>query len=388
MTSLFKSFEAAIDNSIGRRFLGIGLLTLMVIYILWFPLDSSQSPYTKNVFLGSFFFAILASSWALLAGIAGQFSFGHMGFLGIGAYVAGLFARDGLSIAIIQFNLPPESISSLGAIIVGTIAAGIFGLIIGWMLLRLKSSYLALFTIAFSELFRIIMVAEFEYTDGINGLRLRPLIVMDDPTDVRNIGYYIMFFLLIASMILMYLISNSRIGLFLRAMREDEEAASSLGVNVIRYKVMIFVITSMIVGLAGGVYYSGIGAERVTPDALRVLQMSLVIAYAVIGGMESIIGAAMGAFIARYVLEWLREIQLPFGLTTIDGSTVIEPGFWRFALFGVVMVLTLRFMRNGLLFPIFQWFQGRDMAMQETVAKRKTDDELNETTDSEIEGGA
>ena len=374
MISLFKSFETFIDNSIGRRKLGIGLLIAMVIFFLLFPLDTSQSQYTKNVFLGSFFYAILASSWALLAGIAGQFSFGHMGFLGIGAYVAGLFARDGLSIAIIQFNIPPEAISAVGAILVGTIVAGIFGLIIGWMLLRLKSSYLALFTIAFSELFRIIMVTEFEYTRGINGLRLRPLIVMSDQVVARDIGYYIMFFLLIGSLLLMYLISSSRIGLFLRAMREDEEAASSLGVNVVRYKVMIFVLTSMIVGLAGSVFFSGVGAERVTPDALRVLQMSLVIAYAVIGGMESLLGAAMGAFISRYVLEWLRVIQLPFGITLPDGSDVIEPGFWRFAFFGVVLVFTLRFMRNGLLFPIFQWFQGRDLAMQETVSKRLSDD--------------
>lgn len=240
MTSLFNSFETSIDESIGRRNLGIGLLALIVVFFLLFPLDSSQSPYTKSVFLGSFFFAILASSWALLAGIAGQFSFGHMGFLGIGAYVAGLFARDGLSIAIIQFNLPPESISAVGSIIVGTIVAGIFGLIIGWMLLRLRSSYLALFTIAFSELFRIVMVTEFEYTRGINGLRLRPLVEMSDQVAARNTGYYIMFFLLIASLVLMYIISQSRIGLFLRAMREDEGAASSLGVNVIRYKVMIF----------------------------------------------------------------------------------------------------------------------------------------------------
>jgi branched-chain amino acid transport system permease protein len=383
MTSLFNSFETFIDDSIGRRNLGIGLLGLIIVFFLLFPLDSSQSPYTKSVFLGSFFFAILASSWALLAGIAGQFSFGHMGFLGIGAYVAGLFARDGLSIAIIQFNLPPESISAVGSIIVGTIVAGIFGLIIGWMLLRLRSSYLALFTIAFSELFRIIMVTEFEYTRGINGLRLRPLVEMSDPVAARNAGYYIMFFLLIASLILMYIISQSRIGLFLRAMREDEEAASSLGVNVIRYKIMIFVITSMIVGLAGGVYYSGVGAERVTPDALRVLQMSLVIAYSVIGGMESLLGSAMGAFIARYVLEWLRVIQLPFGITLPDGATQIEPGFWRFALFGVVMVFTLRFMRNGLLFPIFQWFQGRDLVMQETVSKRKSD----VSDDGEIQSG-
>ena len=107
--------------------------------------------------------------------------------------------------------------------------------------------------------------------------------------------------------------------------------------------------------------------------------MSLIIAYAVIGGMESLIGAAAGAFIARYFLEATRKvvISLPFGMTMADGSDafVWEPGAWRYALFGVVMVFTLRYMRNGLLYPIITWFSGRDIALKETVSKRESDDE-------------
>lgn len=375
----FRQLETRIDNGIGRRRLGYVVLGVIILFFLWFPNDTSQSNYAKTVFISGFFYAIMASSWALLAGIAGQFSFGHMAFMGIGAYVAGLIARDGIVFATLGIAITPESFSALGSIIIGTLVAGLVGLVIGWLLLRLRAAYLALFTIAFSELFRIMMLTEYDYTGGSNGLSLRPLLQIADVDTARQVEYYLMFALLIICLLAMHWVANSPIGLFLRAMREDEDAASALGVNVVRYKILIFVFTSMIVGLAGAIFYSDVGSERIIPEQLEVLQMSLIIAYAVIGGMESLIGAAAGAFISRYMLEAMREvvISLPFGLTTADGGDafVWETGAWRFALFGVVMVFTLRYMRNGLLYPFITWFSGRDLAMKETVSKRDDDDD-------------
>lgn len=374
--NFLKQLETWIDEGIGRRSLGYFMLGLVALFFLWFPNDASQSNYAKTVFISGFFYAIMASSWALLAGIAGQFSFGHMAFMGIGAYAAGLIARDGIVVfAALGIEISAESISAIGAIIIGTLAAGLVGLVIGWLLLRLRATYLALFTIAFSELFRIAALTEYDYTGGSNGLSLRRLIDIADVDAARQVEYYLMFALLIVTLAAMYLVANSRIGLFLRAMREDEDAASALGVNVVRYKILIFVFTSMIVGLAGAVFYSDVGSERIIPEQLEILQMSLIIAYAVIGGMESLIGAAAGAFISRYLLESMREvvIALPFGLTFADGSDafVWQTGAWRFALFGLVMVFTLRYMRNGLLYPIITWFSGRDLVMQETVSIRE-----------------
>ena len=374
--NFLKQLETRIDEGIGRRSLGYLALGLVALFFLWFPNDASQSNYAKTVFISGFFYAIMASSWALLAGIAGQFSFGHMAFMGIGAYAAGLIARDGIVVfAALGIEISAESISAIGAIIIGALAAGLVGLVIGWLLLRLRATYLALFTIAFSELFRIAALTEYDYTGGSNGLSLRRLIDIADVDAARQVEYYVMFALLIVTLAAMYLVANSRIGLFLRAMREDEDAASALGVNVVRYKILIFVFTSMIVGLAGAVFYSDVGSERIIPEQLEILQMSLIIAYAVIGGMESLIGAAAGAFISRYLLESMREvvIALPFGLTLADGSDafVWQTGAWRFALFGLVMVFTLRYMRNGLLYPIITWFSGRDLVMQETVSIRE-----------------
>ena len=385
-----RQIESRIDQGIGRRRLGYIVLGLIILFFLWFPNDTSQSNYAKTVFISGFFYAIMSSSWALLAGIAGQFSFGHMAFMGIGAYVAGLIARDGIMFATLGIAITPESFSAIGSIIIGTLVAGLVGLVIGWLLLRLRAAYLALFTIAFSELFRIMMLTEYDYTGGSNGLSLRPLLQIADVDTARQVEYYLMFALLIVCLLVMHWVANSPIGLFLRAMREDEDAASALGVNVVRYKILIFVFTSMIVGLAGAIFYSDVGSERIIPEQLEVLQMSLIIAYAVIGGMESLIGAAAGAFISRYMLEAMREvvISLPFGLTTADGGDafVWETGAWRFALFGVVMVFTLRYMRNGLLYPFITWFSGRDLARKETVSKRDGDgDDIVEPMEADDE---
>ena len=300
-----------------------GLVALLVAA----PLYLSHNPYKMYVVTGAFFYAILASSWVFLAGISGQFSFAHMAMMGIGAYASGLLGRD--------LGFPP-----FAGIAAGTLVAGAVGLVIGFLCLRLRRAYLALFTIAFSEILRLVLTTEFQFTGGANGLRMEPLFNGITP----SMSYYITLGLLIGTMAVMYWLTGSRFGLFVRAMREDQEAAAAMGVNVVRYKIMIFVITSMIVGMAGAVFYHQVGI--ITPNTLELLQMSLVIAMAVIGGIESLMGAAVGALASRIMLELLREINV-FGLH-------IELGAWRYAAFGLLLMFTLRFAQNGLISPVIR----------------------------------
>ncbi len=306
-----------------RRVTGAAVVLLMLLA----PFYLNQYPYQMTVVTGAYFYAILASSWALLAGTAGQFSFAHMALMAMGAYTSGLLGRD-------------LGTSPLEGILIGTLMAGLVGLVIGVLCLRLRSAYLALFTIAFSEIFRIALLTEFQYTGGSNGLQMAPL--YQGVTALSE--YYITLGLLLGSMLLMYLLVRSRFGMFISAMREDEEAAAAMGVNVVRYKVLIFVITSMIVGLAGAVFYHQVGI--ITPNTVELLQMSLVISMAVIGGMESLIGAAIGAFLSRIALELLRGIDV-FGFH-------IDFGIWRYAAFGILLIFTLRFAQNGLFYPLMR----------------------------------
>jgi branched-chain amino acid transport system permease protein len=376
-----------------------GLAILGLLLLLAAPVGLAARPYILHIATVAFFYAILASSWSLLAGYAGQFSFAHMAFMAIGAYTAGLLgkfvrfttaptgtcseiavgkswlvflnisgdncldlARDHLTGVAIQ-TLPP-----LAGIIAGIIMGGIFGFLVGVLVLRLRRTYLALFTIGFSEIIRIALNAELKLTGGPNGLELPPLFPKGfhlfgfdfGPAD-KIPPYYAMLGLFLLCLGLMYWLARSRFGLFIRALREDEEAAAALGVHTVRYKVLVFVITSMIAAAAGAVFAHFIGV--ITPNILLILQMSLVIAMAVIGGLESLVGAAVGAIIIEFALEFLRT---DFTI----GSLEIDMTVWRLVFFGLLLMLTLRFWTNGLIYPLIQWFT-RTGKLEETVAKRR-----------------
>ena len=320
----------------------IGVLLVVAILIPVVFTRLGVAPYQLQVLISGYYFAVLASSWALLAGYAGQFSFAHMAFMAIGAYTAGILGQQ------LGTNL-------ITGIIFGMIIAGGFGLIIGFLCLRLRRTYLALFTIAFSEITRLILNAERQVTGGPDGMQFQRLV---ESTTSNVPPYYIHLGLLVAVLVFMYWLANSRFGLFWRSIREDEEAAAAMGVHVVRYKVMIFVITAMIAGLAGTIHWHHIGI--LTPNNMLIRQMSIVITMAVIGGIESLIGAAIGAVLIEYGLELMRPLLN-----------------WRLVAFGLLLMLTLRFFQNGLLYPIVQFIYRRDVGEQ-TVAKRQADSESND----------
>ena len=319
---------------------GLFIIALLVPFFL--------ETYWLHVMIIAYFYALLASSWSLLAGYAGQFSFGHMAFMAIGGYTTGLLGRF--------FNVGP-----LLGILLGTLMAGLMGLAIGALVLRFKASYLALFTIAFSEILRMILNGESDITRGDQGLRITPLLGEDIISKVPY--YYIMLALLVICIVLMYWLANSRIGLFLRAIREDEDAAAARGVNVVRYKVLTFVITSMIAGLAGGFFAHYI--TLITPNIMIIPQMGLVIAMAIVGGVESLIAAALGGVIIQVSLELLRGV-----------------GDWRLVIFGALLIITLRFARDGLIAPLLQKLLGtapkaelREGIASEGIREEGTSDE-------------
>ena len=356
----------------GKYIQGI-LLFLLLVFAFAFPRIMADKPYWLYVALQSFFWAMMAASWALLAGYAGQFSFAHVAFMGIAAYTSGIAGE--------RLGWSPVS-----GIILGTVMAGFVGFLVGYLCLRLRSTYLALFTIAFSEIVRLIINAEHQLTGGPMGLYMEPLLETTSyvPT------YYIMLAALIVTLLSMYAIANSRLGLFFRAIREDEEAAAAMGVHVVRYKIAAFVITAMIAGTAGALDHHIIGF--IAPNELMIPRMSLVIAMAVIGGTESLISASIGAVFIHFLMEWLQAIPVSeammaklqanaatvqqFGLTLGDG--VVQTNAWRMAFFGLMLMLTLRFWRNGLIQPLLEKI-GRQGIAEETVAKRKLSQEDENT---------
>jgi branched-chain amino acid transport system permease protein len=334
----------------------------LIVLALIFPILIGLQQYWLFVSVQAFFWAILASSWSLLAGYTGQFSFGHIAFMAIAAYMSGLMGER-------------HGWSPLSGIMIGTLSSGLVGLIIGFLCLRLRATYLALFTIAFSEIFRLIVNAEHNITGGPMGLYMKSLL----PTTSYIPYYYLMLGLLVGSLLFMYGLAGSRFGLFFRSIREDEEAAAAMGVNVVRYKIMAFVVTSMIAGLAGAVDHHIIGF--IAPTELLMMRMSLVIAMAVIGGTESLIAAALGAIFIHFSLELLQEIPIPtelmpalsIKLSQIEalglglGDKGILTNAWRMVAFGLLLMFTLRFRRNGLIQPFFERISRKGKASDLTV---------------------
>lgn len=379
-----------------------------IVFLLAFPFlyGGADYDYIMHILITGFFYAILASSWSMLAGYAGQFSFGHLGFMGIGAYTTALFCHyfylspepTGLcteyaigdrylvvvdAIGVTSSTLTQDCLSrALAAwdgsvevtpmpvwlgIVLGTLAGGVAGLLVGLLVLRLRAAYLALFTLGFAEILRATISAEIDITRGQAGMELPPLF----PDGLRFLGltftdtdkvppYYAMLALLLACLALLAWLARSRFGLFVRALREDQDAAAALGVNTTRYKVLVFVVTTMMAAAAGAVqaHYVGI----VTPNSLFLLQMSLVVAMAVIGGVESFAAAAVGAVVLEFALELLRN-SFEIGGVTVDMT------IWRLVFFGILLMLTLRFSRNGLIAPLITYFK-RGHVGAETVARR------------------
>jgi len=280
--------------------------------------------YWMHIIIIAYYYALLASSWCLLAGYAGQFSFAHVALAAISAYTSALLALN-------------TEISPFLGMLIGSTTAAIVGLGIGFLCLRLKGPYLALFTIAFSEILRIALNAEYQYTRGNFGLNVPPLFGEGS----RLFYYYTILGILAVSLLVMYRIVHSRWGLFFRSIREDEDAASSMGVNVVRYKILAFVIAGFFAGLAGSFY--GHYVRILTPNIIQLPQMGLIIAMVVIGGIESLAGAVAGALILQIASEYLRDY-----------------GELRWVIFGLLLVITLRFSQNGLIYPIYKRFaQGK-----------------------------
>jgi branched-chain amino acid transport system permease protein len=300
---------------------GLHIYILLAATALALAYAPRLNAYWMHVAIIAMIYGILAASWSLLAGYAGLFSLGHMAFASIGGYTSGLLVQ-GYAIPI------PMGMAA------GVVMCCLLGGLIGWICLRMSGPYLAIFTLGFAEIVRIIFSTEDDVTAGMAGLHTERLF----DTISRLPFFYTAFALLAVSLLLMGRIVRSRWGLFLRAIREDEQAAAASGVPVARFRILIFAIASGFAGFAGGFYAHYVGI--LTPSLGGLDLMAVLVVMTVIGGMERLPTAVGGAFVVEFLLEVLREY-----------------GQWRLPIFGIVLLLTMRFARNGLLTPLWLQFE-------------------------------
>jgi len=284
--------------------------------------------YWLRVAATALYFAALASSWNLLLGYAGQLSFAHAAFAAVGAYTSGLLSYHA--------GVPP-----LIGCLVGVVFAAALGYLLGRMCLRLRGPYLALMTIGFSEILRLVAQIEHEFTRGSLGLQV-PYLWEGGGMEGHLGGYYVMLAVTALTLYVIWRLANGRIGLYLKAIREDEPAAEALGVDVTKWKTNAFVVSAALAGLAGGVY-SHLFVRVVAPQNLLLSEMALILAMAIVGGLGSLLGPVLGAVALVYLQEQLREISPHAHLLLFAVLVIITMRFFRDGLYGVLTPMLTRF---------------------------------------------
>jgi branched-chain amino acid transport system permease protein len=200
----------------------------------------------------------------------------------------------------------------------------LFGLILGKLVLNLSGPYLALTTLAFAEIARVVIGNSHEFTRGDQGMHVATL------TDNRLAYYYIFLVTLVAVLAILYWMLKGKLGRFMMAVRDDPVGAESRGIDVVRIKMIAFCVSCAICGLAGSLY--GTFSQLVSPELGLLQQTGLILSMVVIGGMGSLSGAILGAVLVYLGSEWLRgfgDIQIiVFALLVILFARYIPAGLW------------------------------------------------------------
>lgn len=295
-----------------------GLLAIAVIFPFVF-----QSSFVVNFGVLALFYAFIGQSWNISGGLAGQLSFGHAAFFGVGAYAAAIVQlRWGLSP---WLGLPAAALA--GAVVGGIIAVLSFRA-------GLKGSYFALITLAFAEVLRIASNSV-EITGGGLGMLLPMKSGVANFQFAERIGFYfVILALTVASVALVVWLKRSRFGARLAAIRENEDAAEALGINVFAEKVKILVLSGAMCGL-GGCFFTQYFLY-IDPSIVFGLDKSVeMLLVSMIGGAGTVYGPLIGAVLLAGLSEATRS------MTTIQGLSLV--------LYGALLVIIIAFLPNGLI---------------------------------------
>jgi branched-chain amino acid transport system permease protein len=303
---------------------GVLLLALLLAVLVAAPWLAND--YLLTVLITILYFAYAGQAWNVMMGFAGQLSLGHAIYVGLGAYAAAALY--------VHFGVGPW----LGMIAAIAVAAAC-GSVIGFLAFRfgVAGVYFAILTIAFAEFARI-GFDHFSWLGGSSGLFL-PVAnyARNDLWNLRGsptMFYYVMLALAAAGFMLCHVLLNSRVGYYWLAIREDEEAARSLGINTFRYKMIAIVASAGMTSIAGvffAFYYNNLFPEQVFPIA-RSIELIL---GPIIGGIGTLFGPLIGAFLLTGLSELMQALLPGFGLDAPGAKQV----FYGLCLLLVVMLL-------------------------------------------------
>jgi branched-chain amino acid transport system permease protein len=306
-----------------------------VFVLLILPLFAD--PYVLHVMIIIFFFAYLGSTWNILGGYAGQFSFGHAALVGIGAYTS--------SILFVKLNISPW----LG-LLAGCFVGMIFGFFTGLITFhyKLKGIYFSFATLAFAELLKLIFL-NWDFVGGAVGILI--------PLQGNSISqfqflskvpyYYISMFMAFGIIFLTWKLEKSKLGDFFKAVREDEDTAESLGVDKVKYKLIAICIASALAPAAGSFYAQYL--TYIQPNFILGVEISIqTVITVIIGGIGTVWGPILGAFIlgpaseiTRIFLQKLSSLHL--------------------VIYGIILVVSIMYFPSGVIGGLRKLLGSRDV---------------------------
>ena len=307
------------------------ILYSLIVFLMFLPvfhyfLIGGATSYYLDVSIRVGVYLLLALGLNLVIGYTGLLDLGFIGVFGVACYTT----------AILNTNGVPFVISSLAAVV----SVVIFRFLIGLPVIRLKGDYLAIATLGFGEIVRLVANNWDALTNGPRGLPK-----VGQKIESINFGFYSLtssleIYLFTLAMVFLgvlvsYRIENSRIGRALVAIREDEIASSLIGINVSKLKLFVFVISGVFGAIAGVIYTHKVG--YITPNLIQFWDSILLVAIVVIGGIGSIPGVILGAILFYGIPELLRDVL---------GSQLTE---YRMLVFGLIMLIMVIFRPQGLI---------------------------------------
>ncbi len=270
---------------------GISLAALLLPFIL--IKNNIIDAYTARIITLGGLNAILALSVNVVSGFTGQLTLGQCAFEAVGAYTTMILAQNaGLPLYVCMLIAP--------------LVAAFFGFLIGFPTLKLEGDYLAIVTLAFGEIITAVLINAKKITGGPNGKSL-PYSIMNDLDLGPAISYFLIIGMLILIIVFLQNFMRSSYGRAILAVREDEIAANSNGINVFKYKMIGFVIAALIGGIGGALYAPFNGFIK--PEMASFNNSINALIYVVLGGMGSVTGSVIAAFALTYLQEALRFMQ-------------------------------------------------------------------------------
>lgn len=263
-----------------KVFWGYIILALVVYAVVQFLINGEMlNFYYQNMLITMCINIMLAVSLHLVIGITGQFSIGHAGFMAIGAYIS--------AIGTMKLEMP-----FITSIILGAVVAALAGLLVGIPTLRLKGDYLAIATLGFAEIIRIVFL-NIDYVGGAAGIQV-----------MRQSDWTYAFFAVVITILVIANFTKSRHGRACIAIREDEIAADAMGINTTYYKVVAFAIGSFFAGVAGAIYSHNF--YIIQPTTFGFLKSFDILIFVVLGGLGSLSGSVLAAVFLTLVTTYLQ----------------------------------------------------------------------------------